>query len=207
LGLAFILHAVVVGVIVAANEGFIATSAKQMPTVGSGWPGEECFSFRFEGPEASGATGCLLLSQVDVSGRFHATKEGTAFRRTAFMIRRRKVLAAVITFWHLACLTGLLLYGRVMGRAVRIVYAFWFGDIQATYGTFTHVAEYAADAVFTALATLLSLVLFDFLVRRRRKWKRTLVTFLGWQAAGVAGPRRQKLVHRHNLDFGLGGTL
>src|SRR6266404_6703365 len=101
------------------------------------------------------------------------------------MTRLRRILI-VATGWQLSCLALVLVYRPTIGRAVVEVYTFWFGDIQASYGTFERIGTYLGNLIVTAPVTGLTLVLLDFLSHQQRNWRRLLVVFLMWEAVTFA---------------------
>jgi hypothetical protein len=92
---------------------------------------------------------------------------------------------ATIAAWHVVCLAVLFVYEPTVGRVVVAAYTAWFGDIQASYGTFGRVAEYFGLLITTGTATGVSLWLSDVLSRQRPAWRRKTTVFAVWEAAAM----------------------
>jgi hypothetical protein len=78
------------------------------------------------------------------------------------------------------------IYEPTVGRLVLAIYSVWFGDIQASYGTFDRVLTYCGIATVTIPATIASLWLFKTLSHEAWRWKRAAPTFLGWEVCNAA---------------------
>ena len=102
------------------------------------------------------------------------------------MSRRVRAQLIAITIWHLACLAMIFVYGRVVGHVVAAAYEAWFGDLQASYGTFERLAQYVGILVITSPSTLVSVLLFDRLSHRPTIRKRSVAAFCGWELVVVA---------------------
>jgi hypothetical protein len=102
------------------------------------------------------------------------------------MWRRVRAQLIAIMIWHLACLAMMFFYGRVIRHLVAAAYTAWFGDVQASYGTFERFATYVGILAITSPSTLVSLLLFDRLSHRPVIWKRSVPAFCGWELAVVA---------------------
>ena len=101
------------------------------------------------------------------------------------MTLQLKLLLISIAVWHLTCLTMMFIYGHTIAHVVVAAYSAWFGDIQASYEAFARLATYVAIVAITSPATLITLLVFDSLIRRQPRAKRMLVGFLIWQLLAV----------------------
>ena len=101
------------------------------------------------------------------------------------MIHETKALLIVTAGWHLACLAMMFMYRQLIGPLVVIAYTAYFGDVQASYGTFERVATDLAMMIITSPATLVSLLLFDRLHHRAVHWKWRMAAFCGWEVLVV----------------------
>jgi hypothetical protein len=77
------------------------------------------------------------------------------------MSRRVRALLIAITIWHMASLAMMFVYGHIISHFVVMAYTAWFGDVQASYGTFARLAQFVGILFITFPSTLVSLLLFD----------------------------------------------
>ena len=91
-----------------------------------------------------------------------------------------------ILAWQLVCLAMFYVYRHLIGPHVTAAYADWYGDIQATYGTFERLHDFVSNVCITMPATIISLRLFAMLSAQRTRWKVTLAVFAACEAVLVA---------------------
>ena len=97
-----------------------------------------------------------------------------------------KAMWTIIAIWQLGCLAMMSVYNHALGYGVVAAYTAWFGDIQASYERFERLAAYFEIIAITAPATIGSLLLFGRLNHLATTWKRSAVSFCGWQLMVVA---------------------
>lgn len=102
------------------------------------------------------------------------------------MSLRAQAILAAIAAWQLVCLAELYIYPATVERAVLAVYAYYYGDVQASFGRYSRVAAYSWIVIATTPATAISIYVFIYLTRSSTLVRRVIGTFVAWQAAVIA---------------------
>ena len=92
-----------------------------------------------------------------------------------------KAVLITIACWNLICLAMMFIYPHTLGHVVSALYTAYFGDIQASYGTFERIVGYVGLVVITTPATLVSLGLCHVVAQKPWSWKRWVCAAVVWQ--------------------------
>ncbi len=96
-----------------------------------------------------------------------------------------KAFVAALVVWNVLILPLMFAYRYTVGELVYLIYVALFGDIQTSYGAFVRVAMFVGYASVTLPATLIAVWLFDKLVHRTWRWRRSLLTVALWEVLVV----------------------
>jgi hypothetical protein len=96
-----------------------------------------------------------------------------------------KAFVAALVVWNVPIFPLMLAYPYTVGELLMVMYVALFGDIQTSYGAFERIAMFVGYASVTLPATLIAVWLFDKLVHRTWRWRRSLLTIAVWEVLVV----------------------
>jgi len=92
-----------------------------------------------------------------------------------------KAILITIACWNIICLAMMFIYPHTVGYVIYTLYTAYFGDIQASYGTYSRIGVYVGLAVITTPATFVSLGLCNVLAKQPSTWRLWGVAAVAWQ--------------------------